>query len=234
MYNNDDGVNETPSWLTDDPPAASPAPAPAAPVPAPAAAPVNNSSSTPAVATNTSSTNAQPVANAPADDPEALTAEEQSKLQGIILFTRLVNIGLSIACMTHSILMFIALPTFPKIWILSIYSFCGSCLICCLETQLKFVRTGIAVNFGFLFDPTLKFMFYLLMASVNMSFLTLFPQIIAGTFVFIAFYNTYVLCRYPAYRRLREKLAKEEDERIQKKLRKQMAKEASRQMFSQN
>ncbi len=37
---------------------------------------------------------------------------------------------------------------------------CGGVLVCCLETQLKFVRTIIAMNFGFLFNLVYRFLFY--------------------------------------------------------------------------
>lgn len=95
--------------------------------------------------------------------------------------------------------------------VLSIYAIIGSTLICCLETQLKFLRVMIAVNFGFLFSSTWRFMYYLLLASISFSFKGLGGKIVGSAFVAVAFYNTYVLCRYPTYRKIREKIAEEED-----------------------
>lgn len=50
--------------------------------------------------------------------------------------------------------------------------------------------------------------------------------------MWVAFWNTYVLIKYPAYRGLRDKLAEEEDKRIEGKMREQIRTEATKQMFS--
>ena len=56
--------------------------------------------------------------------------------------------------------------------------------------------------------------------------------IISGVLVAVALFNTYVLCRYPGYRQMREKIAAEEDKRIQaridKEVRKQVVNQAKR------
>jgi len=135
------------------------------------------------------------------------------------------------AVIIHSILIFVGMPS-PKHWVLGAYATCGGCLICCLETQLKFFRTAIAMNFGFLFNPSFRFMYYLLLATVCLSFKDLFGNILAGALAGTAFYNTFVLIKYPAYRRMRDELAREEDKRIQNNLREQVRKEATKQMFS--
>ncbi len=115
---------------------------------------------------------------------------------------------------------------------LSFYSACGALLICCLETQLSFVRTTIALNFGFLFNPVLRFAYYILLATVCYSTDDFFGKICAGCLVGLALYNTYVLIRYPAYRKMRDEIAKEEDERIQAAIRDRVRKEAASAMFS--
>lgn len=129
-------------------------------------------------------------------------------------------------------LRFAAAIAYPEIWVLSFYSACGGLLICCLETQLSFIRTSIALNFGFLFNPTLRFIFYLLLATICYALGDLFSKICAGCLVGIAFYNTYVLIRYPAYRKLRDQLAKQEDEKINAAMREKVRKEAITAMFS--
>jgi hypothetical protein len=113
-------------------------------------------------------------------------------------------------------------------FVLAIYATCGGLLICCLETQLKFLRVMIAVNFGFLFHSVWRFFFYLLMASVAWSFDNLFGKIVACVFGAVAVFNTYVLCRYPSYRRMREKIAEEEDKRIESRISKEVKKQAVR------
>ena len=87
----------------------------------------------------------------------------------------------------------------------------------------------IAVNFGFLFSSAWRFMFYLLLASIAFSYENLRGKIVGAAFIAVAFYNTYVLCRYPSYRKMREKIAEEEDKRIEARI----SKEVKKQMVSQ-
>lgn len=213
-------VNEAPAWLTDDKPSTPASAALAAPA-------LTATAAAPAAAVNTAP------AAAPAN-PEDLAAAEQEQLRGVIMFMRLINLGVSVALVARSVLLFATIVIDPKVWVLTAFSMFGGCLICCLETQLKAIRTLIAVNFGFLFDPTLRFFFYLLLASICLSLKDLFGMIMAGCLVGVAVYNTFVLCRYPAYRKLRDELASEEDERINKKLRQEVGKEARRQMFTKS
>jgi hypothetical protein len=209
-------------WLSNDAPQANTldATTPAAtPAPAPA----------PAAAAPTAEASLGPNGMT-ADEAFAVVREEE--LKRIVLITRLLNMGVSIAVITMSILTAIGGFKDPKIIILALYSTCGGCLICCLETQLKFFRTAIAMNFGFLFNAGFRFMFYILIASVCYAFQSLFGYIMFGFMLATAFYNTYVLMKYPAYKQLRDKLAAEEDERIQMNLRAEGAKMAAKQMFS--
>ena len=112
-------------------------------------------------------------------------------------------------------------------FILSLYACCGGLLICCLETQLKFLRVMIAVNFGFLFQSFWRFLFYMLLASISWSFGAI-GRIVGMAYVAVAFFNTYVLCRYPSYRRMREKIAEEEDRRIEARISKEVKRQAAR------
>ena len=120
------------------------------------------------------------------------------------------------------------MTTIPAIstFVLAVYATCGGLLVCCLETQLKFLRVMIAVNFGFLFNGVARFFFYLLLASVAWSFNNLFGRIVAVAFCAVACFNTYVLCRYPSYRKMREKIAEEEDKRIEARISKEDKKQA--------
>lgn len=115
--------------------------------------------------------------------------------------------------------------------ILAIYATCGGILICCLETQLKFVRVIIAVNFGFLFNSFWRFIFYLMMGSVAWSYTNILGYAVGGAFVFVACFNTYVLCRYPSYRKVRDEIAKEEDKRIEARISKEVKRQAAKQAF---
>lgn len=60
----------------------------------------------------------------------------------------------------------------------------------------------------------------------------IFGKICAGFLVAIAFYNTYVLIRYPSYRKLRDQLAQEEDKKFNDALAAKVKKEATAAMFT--
>jgi uncharacterized protein involved in cysteine biosynthesis len=118
--------------------------------------------------------------------------------------------------------------------VLAVYASCGGLLICCLETQLKFIRVVIAMNFGFLFNSVWRFIFYMILASVAWSFQFIPASAVAIAFIAIAFFNTYVLCRYPGYRKMREKIAEEEDKRIEARISKEVRKQAANQILGGN
>jgi hypothetical protein len=86
----------------------------------------------------------------------------------------------------------------------------------------------IAVNFGFLFHSVWRFLFYLLLGSVAWSYNSLFGKIAAGCFAGVALFNTYVLCRYPSYRKIRERIAEEEDRRIEARISKEVKRQATK------
>jgi hypothetical protein len=119
-------------------------------------------------------------------------------------------------------------------FVLAIYAICGALLICCLETQLKFLRVMIAVNFGFLFNSVLRFLFYLILASVCWSYNNLMGKILASCVAGVALFNTYVLCRYPSYRKIRERIAEEEDKRIETRISKEVKKQAMKNVMQSN
>jgi hypothetical protein len=56
---------------------------------------------------------------------------------------------------------------------------------------------------------------------------------VAVCFVAVAFFNTYVICRYPSYRRIREQIAEEEDKRIEARISKQVKKQVINQGITQ-
>ena len=129
----------------------------------------------------------------------------------------------------RQILQLIGLPAI-SVWVTAIYASCGGLLVCCLETQLKFIRTIIAMNFGFLFHSIYRFLFYLLLASVAWSYGSILGKISGGIFGGVGVFNTYILCRYPTYRKMREDIAAEEDNRIRAKINQQVRKQAISQM----
>lgn len=148
---------------------------------------------------------------------------DEKDLPSVVLFMRLANMGIAGLLIVSSIAVMVSLPSIP-IWVLSVYATCGGCLVCCLETQLKFLRTTIAINCGFLFSPYWRFMFYFLMGSIAWTYKStgsiskLLGPICGIGLMVIAMFNTYVLCRYPTYRAVREKIAEEEDRRIEARI----------------
>ena len=90
----------------------------------------------------------------------------------------------------------------------------------------------IAINFGFLFNAVFRFLFNGLLGSVAWTFDGLFGKIVGVSFGAVGLFNTYVLCKYPSYRKMREKIAQEEDKRIEERIRKQVKKQAVAQMTS--
>eukprot|EP00980_Cylindrotheca_fusiformis_P010666 scaffold2381_cov128-Cylindrotheca_fusiformis.AAC.7 len=62
--------------------------------------------------------------------------------------------------------------------------------------------------------------------GMSWSYDTVAGKIVAGVWAGIAIFNTYVLCRYPGYRRVREKIAEEEDKRIEARISKEVKRQA--------
>jgi len=230
---------ETPSWLdgadsnpatlaaevdTSIPaPSSTPAPTPAASAPAPAAPTTDN------VAGSILTSMNKDVKTTQSKIAAAAAVEDEKDLPKLILFMRILNMAAAVLLITCSVIELVRIPPI-SVWITAIYASCGGLLVCCLETQLKYVRTIIAMNFGFLFNSVYRFLFYCLIASVTWSYGNLLGKITAITLGVVAVFNTYILCRYPTYRKMREKVAEEEDKRVQAKINQQVRKQAISQM----
>mmetsp|Transcript_32902 Transcript_32902/g.94486 ORF Transcript_32902/g.94486 Transcript_32902/m.94486 type:complete len:203 (+) Transcript_32902:165-773(+) len=200
-------MSETPSWLqggNDAPAPASSSLEVSAPAPSPGLEPASSTS------------------NGASDDDK--------ELPGVILTMRLLNMGMAGGIVTAAVFSLMGIPSVST-FVLAIYGICGGLLICCLETQLKFLRVMIAVNFGFLFNSLWRFVFYLVLGSVCYSWDTISGRIMGYIVMGVAVFNTYVLCRYPSYRKMREKIAEEEDKRIEARISKEVKKQAMNQMM---
>ena len=111
----------------------------------------------------------------------------------------------------------------PAEWVLSVYGTAAGLLLFSLETQLKFLRHRIADSFGFLYAPLLRFLFLLFTASVAWLHHHLFSDAVAMCLVVVAFINLYAMCCYPAQQNEREVLIREEDRRLGRLIRKELA-----------
>ena len=124
---------DAPAWLSE------------APVPAPSVGsppPVTNKTS---LMEDTSADPAESSPNKKDVSDEELTAE----VSKMVLIMRVMNLVVSFCMVVVSV--FHYKLSSPSLFILSIYSTTGGVLIFLQETQLKFIRTAIALNFGFLF-----------------------------------------------------------------------------------
>jgi len=147
----------------------------------------------------------------------------------IASFTAIVSIVTIEILNPAQILKIMMLPVLSTT-VLAVYAICGGLLICCLETQLKFLRVLIAVNFGFLFNSVWRFLFYMILGSVCYSYKGLMGPIMGSVMAGVAVFNTYVLCRYPAYRKIREEIAEKEDKQIEDRISKEVKTQALKQM----
>lgn len=107
------------------------------------------------------------------------------------------------------------------------YGVCFGTLICCLEVNFSFTRVPIASNFGFLYNPFLRLMFYILMCMVSWSFGTLLGMIASIALGLLSLVNTYIICRYPGYRKVLKEVSDEEEKKFKREGRKAMWKHAT-------
>lgn len=147
-------------------------------------------------------------------------------LPKIVLLMRLGNLG------TAALLIFGSVGNLTNIFSLSKmvlggYGVCFGTLVCCLEVNLSFLRIPIANNFGFLYNPLLRLMFYVLLCMVAWSFETLLGMIASAALGVLALVNTYVLCRYPGYRAALKEISDVEEKKMKREGRKQMWKHAT-------
>ncbi|KAL7515449.1 hypothetical protein ACHAXN_013516 [Cyclotella atomus] len=163
--------------------------------------------------------------NRPATAAERTKTEAGSSDDGlprIILLMRLGNLGAA------ALLIFCSFSTM----ILAVYGLCFGSLICCLEVNLSFLRHPIADNFGFLYNPLLRLMFYVLLGMISWSFGTLLGIIASIALAVLSLFNTYVICRYPGYRAALKELADEDEKKMKREMNKQILKRTWRHAVS--
>jgi hypothetical protein len=73
-------------------------------------------------------------------------------------------------------------------------------------------------------------LFYLLLGSVALAYGNVLGLIVAVALFAMAVINTFILCRYPSYRQMREKIAEEEDRRIEARISKEVKAQAVNQL----
>lgn len=133
--------------------------------------------------------------NVNADIPA--TAEGDTSIPRMILYTRVINLILSV-CMIIVSLLSVLTTQSATTGVLACYLVAFSCLLCCFETHLTQVSKIIALNFGFMYSARARVVFMLFMGTILFSF-SLFGKIIGVCMLVNAGFNAYILFKYPGY-----------------------------------
>jgi len=213
--------DDVPSWVSNDVSATTvaadaPTPIPASP-PAPGKDSILGASPTEAPAQTSLA------ATMMTESTSTVNVVDPEQYIKLVTFMRAINMGVAVAIVTVSGLQYKVGITFG-VWILAIYASCGGCLVCLTETELSFFRGMIASNFGFLFNSVLRFIFYLLLGTITWTY-GLMGQLVAGALVLVACYNTFIICKYPAYKKMKEEIADKAEKKVNAKIQKEMQKQ---------
>jgi len=115
----------------------------------------------------------------------------------MILYTRVINLGLSI-CMIFVSLLSLLTTNNATTGVLACYVVVFSCLLCCFETHLKQISKIIAFNFGFLYSAKSRSAFMIFVGTILFSF-SLFGKIIGCLMLANAGFNIFIIAKYPGY-----------------------------------
>lgn len=167
----------------------------------------------------------QPSSLQSAEEGKAPEAEPQADVPRMILYTRVINLILSICMIVVSLLAMLTTQS-ATTGVLACYLIVFACLLCCFETHLKQVSKIIALNFGFMYSARARSVFMLFVGKFptrattvleigtltpgtiffSISFagtilfsFSLFGKIIGICMVLNAFFNVYILFKYPGY-----------------------------------
>ena len=147
-------------------------------------------------------------------------ASDNGDLPRLVLIMRMGNIVAAVLLISASVGNLWKIFNVTKM-VLSGYGAFFGLLLCCLELNLSFLRVRIASSFGFLYNPFLRLLFSVLVASIAWSFETILGTIASGALSILALFNTYVICRYPQYRAVLSEISDEDEKVIKREARKQ-------------
>lgn len=102
----------------------------------------------------------QPSSLQSAEEGKAPEAEPQADVPRMILYTRVINLILSICMIVVSLLAMLTTQS-ATTGVLACYLIVFACLLCCFETHLKQVSKIIALNFGFMYSARARSVFML-------------------------------------------------------------------------
>mmetsp|Transcript_52195 Transcript_52195/g.62835 ORF Transcript_52195/g.62835 Transcript_52195/m.62835 type:complete len:222 (-) Transcript_52195:201-866(-) len=144
-----------------------------------------------------------------ANEPQPLTSDEDDPPPRVLTIMRLLNTVAASLLVTVSVLVMISIPSDLSMWVLAVYASCGGLLVFCHEMQMKWLRGVVTNNFGFLFSPVCRFVFYVMLGSISWQYKNTFGYVVAGGMMAAGLMNLYVLCRYPQYSKMRDRFLKE-------------------------
>ena len=115
----------------------------------------------------------------------------------MIFYTRVVNLGLSIAMWLVALLSLLTTDSVTT-GVLACYVVFFSCLLCCFETHLKQVSKMIALNFGFLYSAYSRAAFLFFVSTIVCS-LSLFGKLVGLLMLLNAGFNIFILFKHPSF-----------------------------------
>ena len=115
----------------------------------------------------------------------------------MIFYTRVVNLGLSIAMWLVALLSLLTTDSVTT-GVLACYVIFFSCLLCCFETHLKQVSKMIALNFGFLYSAYSRAAFLFFVSTIVCS-LSLFGKLVGLLMLLNAGFNIFILFKHPSF-----------------------------------
>lgn len=157
--------------------------------------------------------------------------EPEANLFYYILIMRVGNLAAMALLGTASVFAMILTVEVDNI-ILGVYGVLFALLVFLFETNLWFVRKRITSTFGFLFSPLYRSLFYALLAAVAYSYDSTLGLASCVVTASMGAFNLYVLVMFPSYREERDKIAKDEDAKLQQRMDEEVKKRAVAQVRS--
>lgn len=111
-----------------------------------------------------------PAASSNGNSTEAAGQTIDPIIPRMILYTRLINLALSILMILTSLLAMLTTQS-ATTGVLACYVIVFSCLLCCFETHLKQVSKFIAMNFGFMYSAKSRSFFMLFVGEFAVAIL---------------------------------------------------------------
>ena len=134
----------------------------------PSAAPIPTGGARLQNSTGASSSSSSGAAQQSSTTANADTSDQATAVPRMILYTRIINLVLSVCMIVVSLLSLLTTQS-ATTGVLACYLVVFACLLCCFETHLKQVSKVIALNFGFMYSARARSVFMLFVGEKNSS-----------------------------------------------------------------